>query len=358
MADVYLISDGGTLRRENDTFRFHYADGTVSTFFPHTTESLIVIGSIEITSSALRMLMRHGIAVLFMGHNGRTDGRLISNESRNILIRREQFRRMDDADFVLAVAKSIVEGKIRSQLSFARRIARERKGVNADAACATMSRLLEDLPGAVSPDAVRGYEGAASRAYFSVFGADIMPEWAVFNGRSRNPPRDNVNAVLSFLYTLMGYLVESAILAEGLDTYAGYLHAPDYGRKSLVYDLLEEYRVGMCDTLCAALFNRGEIDAASFRTVDFSEDSDENPLMAASEADANEHELRSVKGVLLDKAGLRTVITAFEKKMETKQYHAAENAPLTIRRIVFEQVRHFRRVISGEEVRYIPFVLR
>lgn len=360
MPDVYLISDYGKLYKQNDTFKFNYPDGTVSTFFPHNTGKIIIIGRIEITADALRMMMRHNIEALFVGRNGRFDGKLVFQEGKNVFLRQKQYRRLDDEEFKLSLCKSIVQGKIKNQISFMQRVKRERSGVtDVGEAVNTMRGILDRLENAATLEQVRGFEGAASKTYFSVFRHNIIPEWAQFKGRRMNPPGDNVNAVMSFVYTLMNYSVESAIIAEGLDPYAGYLHTPDYGRKSLIFDLMEEYRIPICDTITSSVFNLGIIKEDEFEEIKFSEEDDDNPLGAQKTAEEDEESpvLRR-KGVLMNKSGIRKVIAQYEKKLESKFYYVPAESQITFRRLIHEQVRHFRRVLTGEEAQYKPFVIK
>jgi len=360
MPDIYLISDYGTLNRENASFRFTYPDGTVSTFFPHNTEKIFIIGNIEITSQAMKMLMRHNIETVFMGRNGKIDGRIVCQDGKNVFLRRSQYRSIDDDGFSLSISRIITDAKLRNQLNFIQRIGRERV-LEADLtdSIEMMKMLIEKNASAESVPSVRGFEGAGARCYFSVFRKNIKPDWAVFKGRKMNPPGDNVNAVMSFIYTLMQYLVESFLSAEGLDTYAGYLHSLEYGRKSLVFDLMEEYRVPLCDTLSCSLFNLGIVKETDFEEITFSEDDDLNPVSGIADSDSeNPETVPAVKGVLMTKGGLRKAIEQFEKKLETKYMYIPAGQPLTYRRIVHEQVKHFKRVVLGEEAAYKPFIMK
>ncbi len=358
MSDVYIISDYGKIYKHNETFKFNYPDGAVSTFFPHNTEKIIVIGNIEITADAFKMLMRHNIEVLFINHNGRFDGKLIFQEGKNVFLRQKQYRSLDNEPFKLSICKNIVEGKVKNQLTFMQRIKRERKDIkDVQPGLKSVKGILESLKTTESVEQIRGYEGAASRLYFSVFKHNILPDWAVFNGRSMNPPGDNVNAVMSFIYTLMNYSVESAIMGEGLDLYAGYLHSLEYGRKSLIFDLMEEYRVPVCDTTSSALFNLGILKADDFHNVEFSKEDNNNPL-AVEETDSADAPVLRKKGVLLTRDGLKKVIEQYEKKLETKYFYIPTGEHITFRRLINEQVKHFKRVINGEEAQCKPFVVK
>lgn len=215
MPDIYLISDYGKLSKLNKVFNFTYPDGCVSKFFPHNTERIIVMGNIEITPEALKLLMHHKIEVVFISKNGRFNGKIVYDDGKNVLLRKKQFDKANDNDFVLQWCKNIVSAKIRNQLVFAHRIKRMHNHIEKLHECVeSLKTTLEKLESAQSVSQIRGYEGSASKRYFGALRYSIIPEWAEFKGRSMNPPLDNVNAVLSFTYTLLNHLIESFLHAE------------------------------------------------------------------------------------------------------------------------------------------------
>ncbi len=218
-----------------------------------------------------------------------------------------------------------------------------------------LKQALFSLEKAESVDSVRGYEGLGARLYFSVFQQAIKPAWAVFKGRSMNPPQDNVNAVLSFLYTLIFYRVDAALEGAGLDPYVGYLHKLNYGKQALAFDLVEEFRVPLADTLAVSLFNLGVLSAGNFDDVSFAEDGDYPRRPENCESDYDGPEKR---GVLLTKEGLRKVITQFEKKLDTPFFYPPVDGRITYKKIFFEQIKHFRRVLTGEESSYNSFQIK
>ena len=357
MADIYLISDYGKLYKNNRVFNFLYPDGTVAKFFPHNTERLYIVGNIEITPDAFRLLMHNKIEVVFLNKNGFFNAKLVFDDSKNVLLRKKQYEKLGDENFILKWCKSIVDGKIKNQLAFAHRIKRKHKEIKQLNDCVeTLKSILEKLPQATHTNEIRGYEGAASRLYFGALKYAIQPHWAQFNGRSMNPPLDNVNAVLSFTYTLVNHLIESYIISEGMDTYVGYLHSVEYGRKSLVFDLLEEFRSPLCDTFTVAAFNLGILQPDDFRTIDFSSNDDEYPLDVQSEN--VEEPISTRKGVLLTKDGLKRVIEKFEAKLEEQYYYMPLQKQLTYRKIIAEQVKHCKRILNDEENEYRPFVVK
>jgi len=361
VATIYIVSENGKLQKKGETLQFAHLDGTITTIFPFKTNQIVVLGNMEITGSALRLLMRHGIDTVFLGTNGRFHGKLVFQESRNVFLRQKQFKTLEDEDFRLRFAKSLVAGKLKNQLSFMQRISRRRETENN--LIQTVERMKRNIGQADAADSLaslRGYEGMGARHFFSVFRENILQDWAVFNGRSMNPPEDNVNAVLSFLYTLLLYRVDSSIEEEGMDAYVGYLHELEYGKRTLAFDLMEEFRTPIADTLCCALFNLGILQPGDFRDVVFSSDSDENPLEADHVTEGAEEKTIFVekKGVLLTREGLRKVIAQFEKKIDTQLFFSPLGRQLSYKKVIREQVRHFRRVINGEEKDYKPLVLK
>ncbi|MCX7786405.1 MAG: CRISPR-associated endonuclease Cas1 [Spirochaetes bacterium] len=363
MATIYIVSENGKLQKKGDTLQLTHHDGTISTIFPFKTEQLVILGSVEITGGALRTLMRHGIETIFLSSNGKFQGKLVFQEHKNVFLRQKQFRLLDSHDFRSAISQAIVEGKLKNQLSFMQRITRrDEKRSFLNQVIENMKRNIQKVSETKDLASLRGLEGIGAKYFFSVFRENIIPEWAVFNGRSMNPPEDNVNAVLSFLYTLILNRVDASIEEEGLDPYVGYYHELDYGKRTLAFDLMEEYRTPLADTLCCALFNLGVLSQDDFREVVFSSESEEFPLATeispSTEGEEQPVVYQEKKGVLLTKEGLKKVIAQFEKKLETQLFYTPLSKHLSYKRIIREQVRHFRRVLAGEEREYKPLVMK
>ena len=362
MATIYIVSENGKLQKKGETLQLAHPDGTVSTLFPFKTEQLVILGSVEITGGALRTLMKHGIETIFLSTNGKFQGKLVFQENKNVFLRQKQFKQLESTEFRSNISKSIVEGKLRNQLSFMQRITRrDEKRSFLNQTIENMKRTIQKVSETNDIASLRGLEGIGAKYFFSVFRENIQPDWAIFKGRSMNPPEDNVNAVLSFLYTLILNRVDAAIEEEGLDPYVGNYHELDYGKRTLAFDLMEEYRTPLADTLCCALFNLGVLNPEDFREVVFSSESDEFPLStetSLTEGDQQPVVYQEKKGVLLTKEGLKKVIAQFEKKLEAQLFYQPQTKHLSYKRIIREQVRHFRRVLVGEEREYKPLLMK
>lgn len=359
MSTVYIASDYGKMFKKGETIQYFTQEGMRTTIFPYKTDQIVIIGNIEITSGALKYLMHCKIDVSFISKNGRFDGKLVFQEGKNVYLRQKQYRKIDDSVFTLKIVKSIVEGKLKNQLSFMQRIKRERNIEDKiGSTIIKMKENIERVKSGTTVEQVRGYEGVGSKYYFSIFKYNILQDWAIFNGRSMNPPEDNVNAVMSFIYTMISYRVDAMIEAEGLDPYVGYLHSLEYGRKSLIFDLMEEYRTPIADTLTTSMINLGILNENDFEYHNFSSDDDDLPLSNSFSEDNKNQILDGKKGVLLTKPGLNKVITQLEKKLDSVYFYPELGKSVPFKTIIREQIKHFKRVINDEESGYKPLLIK
>jgi len=361
MGTVYIISDHGKLFKQNDALVFSSAEGDIRKLFLHRTDRLIIAGNVEITGSALRMLMHYKINVVFLSTNGHFNGKLQFEVGKNVFLRKRQYDSLNDESFSISVAKAVATGKLSNQITYMLRINRKEPLLNVNQTIAQAQHNLEKLQSAGNIASIRGYEGNGSKLYFSVFRLNISPGWAEFKGRSMNPPKDNVNSVLSFLYTLLMYRVDSFVEMEGLDPYVGYLHTLGFGKRSLTFDLMEEFRAPICDTLACSLFNLGILNLKDFNIIDFNKDNDDAPLQYDESAITESDQVLtsdSIKGVLLTKDGLRKVAVRFEEKLDSELFYPPEATKMSYQRIIAAQIHRFRLLLSGEETDYKPFMVK
>jgi len=360
MSTLYIVSDHGKLIKKGEVLQLKRDEDVLNTIFPFKTNHLFIIGRIEITSAAIKFLMRHKIETVFLNKNGRFNGKIDFQTGKNVFLRMKQYELTKDNEFKLKITRSIVISKLRNQLAFMQRIGR--KMFDKSEIKDSISRMklnIGKVEQANNIDSIRGYEGMGARLFFSVYKHSIKVPWAVFNGRNMHPPRDNVNAVLSLLYTFILFRVDAAIESEGLDGYAGFYHRIDYGKKSLAFDLMEEYRTPIADTLTSALFNLGILDEDHFREEVFSRSSDDFPLAEGEEREEEEYSISVDKrGVLLTKEGMKAVISHFERKLDDSIFHSPILKQLTYKQLIFQQVKHFKRVITGQESEYKPLRIK
>jgi CRISPR-associated protein Cas1 len=336
---LYVTVPESYLRLDNDTLRVEVERETRLRVPLHHLNAVVCFGHVSLSSPLMHRLAEEGKALVLLDIHGRFKARLEGETSGNVLLRRAHHQALDRPAFVLELARTVVAGKIRNQRQVLQRGAREAK---LDEESARLDRVVDDLaaslralPGAVDLDTVRGIEGEAARGYFSVLNLLVRPdrrELFSMNGRSRRPPRDRMNALLSFLYSMWMNDCRSAVEAAGLDPQMGFLHALRPGRAALALDLVEEFRP-FADRLALTLVNRGQIAAKDFVE-------------------------REGGAVLLDGDARKAVVVAYQERKKEELTHAllAETVPLGLVPLV--QARLLARHIRGESPAYVPFASR
>jgi CRISPR-associated protein Cas1 len=336
---LYITTADTYLHLDNDTLRVEVAHETRLRVPLHHLSSVVSFGHAGISAPLMHRLAEDGVALVLLDNNGRFKARLEGAVSGNVLLRQAQFQRLADPAFTLDMARASVAGKIKNTRQVLQRGAREAK---AEEEARVLTRLADDLaaslralPGVSSLDALRGVEGEAARQYFSglnlLVRADQREPFAM-NGRTRRPPRDRFNAMLSFLYSLWMNDCRSALEAAGLDPQVGYLHALRPGRAALALDLMEEFRP-WADRLALTLINRGQLTAKDFV-------------------------LREGGGVSLEPDARKAVVVAFQERKKDEINHPllAQSVPLGLVPLV--QARLMARALREDGSPYVPFVAK
>ena len=383
---IYVKTQGARIVKEGKHLLVKKEGTVYHTLFTYKLDQVVTFGSVEITHRALAQLMRHGIDTVFLTYNGRYVGRIASPESKNVFLHKRQYTLLDDGEFCLRFARSIVAGKLTNMATLLMRIKRTRKDSIARQRAQEIQFLMERLAKADSVDSVRGYEGRGSALYFEGFANGFLQD-AGFRRRVRRPPTDPVNSVLSLLYTCLMNRVYAAVRIAALDPYPGFLHTLDYGRYSLVLDLMEEFRPIIVDTLTLSLFNLKILQQEDFivekpgateqtpAPYQPAPDVSKDPIGLMS-FDATGEELfdlpeqRIVDGpidvaaptgkypVKLKSGAFQRVIEAFEKKLTTSFYYPPADRKLTYADAIIYQAGHCRKVIEGEVALYQPLLLK
>jgi CRISPR-associated protein Cas1 len=223
-----------------------------------------VYGGADVTPTARNLLLRRGTDVLFFTGDGRWLGRLLATESPNPIRRLAQLRAFSDPPTALGFARCVVQGKLLNQRHILARVQRDRPSESLAGAVASLRQLAAQTSSAPDLDVLRGIEGYGAATYFRGFAEAIVHPTLRFDGRNRRPPRDPINACLSFGYTLLLARADSAIRKAGLDPTLGALHSPEVGRPSLALDLIEELRPLVVDRLVLRLVNRQQLGPDDF----------------------------------------------------------------------------------------------
>jgi CRISPR-associated protein Cas1 len=240
----------------------------------HTLGGIVCFGPVMVSPFLLQLAAENGVCVTFLSQHGRFMARVEGPVRGNVLLRREQYRRADDPLASAAIARSFVTAKMHNSRLVLQRALRDHGEEIERAAVSTVieriARVASRLGTCQQLDQIRGHEGEVADLYFSVFDHLIVTqkESMRFQGRTRRPPLDAVNALLSFVYTLLVHDVRGALETVGLDPAVGFLHRDRPGRPSLALDLMEEFRPLLADRLVLSLINLQQVTSAGFRNTE------------------------------------------------------------------------------------------
>lgn len=293
---------------------------------------LCVLGNVQVTTPLLRELFAREIPVCWFTYGGWFAGIAEGLPGKNVDLRRRQVALAGQGGVEIAVA--MVEGKVRNQRTLLRRNAR----VDVTATLTRMAGLVSDIPATSTVQVLLGQEGAAARDYFAVFPVMLRDDLRLpggpfhWDGRNRRPPRDAINCLLSYVYGLLVKDLVVCCLAVGFDPYLGFYHRPRFGRPALALDLAEEFRPLVADSVVINLINNGEIGVTDF-------------IVRAG-------------GVALTQDGRRSVLRAYERRLDVEVRHPLFGYRLTYRRLLDVQTRLLAARVLGEVPAYVAFTTR
>ena len=335
---LYVQTQGTYLRLEGETVVAEVERIERLKMPLHHFGAIVVFGNVMTSPFLLARCADDGRSFVWMTAHGRFQARAEGKRSGNVLLRRAQHQAIDDAGRCLALARGSVAGKLQNSRLYLLRVARDVEEPQAGAlrlAAGQIERFLRHAAAAADLDTLRGEEGGAAAEYFAAIPHIVRTADPVFGwtGRSRRPPLDAVNALLSFLYALLASDCASAIEATGLDPQLGFLHALRPGRPSLALDLMEEFRPLLADRVAFALINRRQVGAADFIQ-------------------------RPGGAVEMTEAGRRTVLTAYQNRKADEIMHPllVETMPLGMAPLI--QARLLARAVRGDLPVYSAFVPR
>lgn len=267
---LYITTPDSYLSLEGETVQILRDEVSAARLPLHNLESIVAFGRTGASPALMNACAKQNISLCFLSPNGRFLARIVGESRGNVTLRREQYRIADSEDRSCAVAKSFIIGKIYNARWVVERVCRDH-GLRVDAerlknVSFMLNGYLDEVRQCKALEELRGIEGCAASAYFSVFDEMILQQKDafIFDGRNRRPPTDNVNALLSFIYTMLANDCAAALEASGLDAYVGFMHRDRPGRASLALDLMEELRGIMADRFVLTLINKRIIEASGF----------------------------------------------------------------------------------------------
>lgn len=337
---LYVVTPGSYLHLDNDTVRIEVERETKLRVPLHHLQAIVSLGDILISPALIGRCAHDGISMTLLDRNGRFRARIEGPVNGNVLLRKTQFETSSAPAAALNLARNIVAGKLRNSRTVLQRGAREAR-IDADravldAAVLKFNASLRAVTVCDDIDALRGIEGEAARTYFNAINQILRPdarEAFAIDGRSRRPPRDRLNALLSFLYTLLTHECRSALETVGLDPQVGFLHVLRPGRPALALDLVEEFRSILADRLALTLINRAQLKAGDFRVAEGG-------------------------AVLMNDDVRRTVSIAWQEKKQETLIHPLLNTEVPVGLLPQLQARLLARTLRGDTEAYLPFLAR
>lgn len=302
----------------------------------HILESIVCFNYSGASPALMGLCAERAVAISFLTEHGRFLARVAGPVSGNVLLRRKQYRTADDRSLSAKIAALFVTAKIANCRAVLRRAVRDHGDVvdvkHLTEAADTLASRIHSLASCDDLEVVRGIEGDAAHIYFSCFNELVVQQKEAFSitGRNRRPPKDNMNALLSFLYTLLRHDVQSALETVGLDPAVGFLHRDRPGRPSLALDLMEELRPYLADRLALSLVNRKEITEKGFLSVESG-------------------------GILMDDDTRKKVITAWQQRKREVITHPYLEEKIEIGLLPYAQALLLTRYLRGDIGAYPPF---
>jgi CRISPR-associated protein Cas1 len=336
---LFVTTQGAYLHKEGETVVVSIEKQKRLQLPIHTLGGIVCFGSVMCSPYLMGFCAERDVAISFLSEKGRFLARVHGPVSGNVLLRREQFRKADDPHFSARMAKSILVGKIVNSRTVLQRALRDHgEKIASEEVGQVIKYLAGSLKRLESCDTlgiIRGIEGDTARAYFGVFDHLITHSSGafVFKGRNRRPPMDNVNCLLSFLYTLLVHDVRSAIEGVGLDPAVGFLHRDRPGRPGLALDLMEEFRPFIADRLALSLINLGQVNAKGF-------------------------DKSGAGAVVMTEDTRKSVITAYQKRKQDQIFHSFLEEKVQIGILFHIQALLLARFLRGDLDGYPPFVWR
>lgn len=334
MSFLYVNENGSVISIDQGYFVVKYKDGMLKKIPKETLESIVVFGNIQLTTPCIKECLNKGIPVSFFSSKGSYFGRLVSTQHVNIFRQRKQIHLSENKEFTLGLSKKMIKAKIHNQCIVLKRyIKHPTRELEIEIKRIKNSEELIDSCNSI--EQLMGYEGNASKNYFSALSRVINPQFA-FKGRNKRPPKDSFNSMLSLGYTLLMYEIYGEIENRGINPYAGFLHKDKERHPTLASDLMEEWRAVLIDSMILSLVQGHEISVDNF------------------------YKNEETKGILIDKLGMKIFLNKYEKKLRTEaRYLDYISSRVSFRRSILLQVGQLAKAIDNENYDiYEPVIIR
>ena len=336
---LYVMTEGAYLHRDGQTVVIELEKKVLGRIPLHMIDSIATFGHVMVSPGLMEACAESHVALNFLTTNGRVMARVDTPGGGGVVLRKAHYHRADDPVFTLALASIIVAGKIQNCRQNLLRSARDGEaGANAEALHRTADQLMynvDQTQKATDLDVLRGLEGDAAHLYFQHFAmmTPDAPECLKFKTRSRQPPLDPINSLLSLFYSILTHDCIAALVAAGLDPSVGFLHQDRPGRPSLAVDLVEEFRPYLADRFVITLINRKQVSESDFIT-------------------------RPGGAVEMTEAARKRTIGAFQERKQERRQHPYLDQESPIGRFPALQAKIMARHIRGDLDHYVPLLIK
>ncbi len=335
---LYITNELCYLSKDGENIVIKIDDKEVKRLPIHILQGIICFNYNGVSPGVIKLCSNNNISLALMTPRGDMCGRFVGKTNGNVHLRREQYRWADDEEISLLIAKNIILSKLSNSKKILQRLIRDH---SEKVDCEVLDVTIKDFKLAiirvdkcVNKDTLRGIEGEMARKYFSCFDQLILKQKDdfIFRGREKRPPKDRINAMLSYMYSILTYEIQSALEAVGLDSYVGFFHTDRSGRASLALDIIEEFRAYLVDRFVVSLINKKEISKKHFET-------------------------KENGSVLLTKDGKQIILTKWQKRKQEEINHPFLEEKCPIGLLPHLQALLLARHIRGDIDSYPPFFI-
>jgi CRISPR-associated protein Cas1 len=335
---LYITSDDAYVHKERETFVVEVNNEKVYQAPVHSIENIVCFGFKALSPSLMAFCAENNVGISYLSENGKFLARVQGAQHGNVLLRKAQYALSDNEQESLKIARPIIAAKVSNYRNLLLRHQRnhpESVSDSVDSAATVLGNRLHDIEQVMTLDGLRGYEGECANVYFSVLSSLIIAQQEdfTFTARSKRPPLDPANALLSFLYAILANDVRSALETVGLDPQVGFLHQLRSGRPSLALDVMEEFRAYLGDRIMLNLINLKQVTIKDF-------------------------DVREAGEVRMSDDARKAVLTAYQKRKQEEITHPLLGEKMTIGLLPHIQAQLMARYIRGDISEYPPFYVK
>lgn len=335
---LYILTPNAYLQKDGENVVVRIEQQEAFRIPIHNIEAIVSFSYLGASPGLMQLCVEHQVKLSFHTPNGKYIGSLVGESRGNVLLRRTQYRIADDDIMSAHIAKIFIAGKVANHRAVLSRYCRDHHPTNPvdkiiNQAILQLKETQSELARSTIKNSILGLEGHAAQCYWSVFDYLILNKDFTFNGRSKRPPKDMVNALLSFFYTILSHDVRSALETVGLDAYVGFFHTDRPGRASLALDLMEEMRAYLVDRFVLSVINKRQVSSSDFI-------------------------FQGENGVILTEDGRRQLLSLWQKRKRDVITHPYLKKSIPIGLLPYTQAMLLTKYLRGDLDNYPVFLIQ